>query len=265
MNDPYGNEAEQFRAALARIEASRAGSMPSFETIRSAVTASASPMDAPRWTLARSIRVTAALVLAQVRVASWLIVPAALVSAALAVLTARLLGTTQGSSAVASGFAALILAGAVVTMTMAVSTRSADSAPIATPVGPAAVLFARATMVLVVDCLAGGAASWLAASSGSVAAFGPLVLTWLAPMVLVTGLTTLLSVWAAPWVGALIGLMTIPVLIPAPEPMMRVGLGAVIGAVNDVLPAFAVAGVGVVLFVAAMLTARRAAVGVGTA
>lgn len=260
MTEPDQNGTEQLRAALARVEASRAGSLPGFGTVWRAVTASVSPMDAPQWSLARGIRVTAALVLAQARVASWLIVPAALVSAALAVLTARWLGAAQGSSAVASGFVALILAGAVVTMTMAVSRRAADSVSATTPVGPAAVLFARVTMVLIIDCLAGGAASWLATASGSVDAFGPLVMTWLAPMVLVTGLTTLLSVWAAPWVGALIGLMTIPVLVPAPEPMVRVGLGAVIGAVHDALPSFAVVGVGAGLFAIALLMARRAAV-----
>ncbi|MBE6478619.1 MAG: hypothetical protein E7Z97_11245 [Propionibacteriaceae bacterium] len=265
MTEPDQNEAEQFRAALARVEASRAGSLPGFETVWRSVAASVSPMDAPQWPLARGIRVTGALVLAQARVASWLIVPAALVSAALAVLAARWLGAAQGSSAVTSGFAALILAGAVVTMTMAVSRRAADSVSAATPVGPAAVLFARVTMVLIVDCLAGGAASWLATVSGSVAAFGPLVMTWLAPMVLVTGLTTLLAVWAAPWVGALVGFVTIPVLVPAPEPMVRVGLGAVLGVVHDALPSFAVVGVGAVLFTVALLTARRATAGLAAA
>lgn len=264
MDEPNMNDTDQIRAALGRIEAAKTRNIPSFATIRSHIEVSASPMDEPRWRLGHSAQIAAALVLAQFRIVPWLVAPAALVSAGLAVLTARLLGAAQGVSAATTGFVSLILIGAVVTMTMAVSGRGSDSISVVTPLGPGSVLFARVTMVFIVDCGAGVAASRMAATWGPADAVGSLILAWLVPMVTVAGLATFLAVWTAPWVGAVVGITAIPVMIPAPEGIMRVGLGAVIGAVDNAIPATGTTALGLGLFALALLLARRSAIAAPT-
>lgn len=257
MDESDIDETERMRAALRGMESVRGHEMAGFEAIRRHIASSPSPMAEPRWGLARSARIAVSLVAAQFRIAAWLIIPVALLSAGLAVLTARLLGAADSASAVTSGFVALMLAGVALTMAMAVSRRDPDSISLITPVGPASVLLARVTMVFVVDCAVGLGASWIAASWGPAAAVGPLVLAWFVPMVVVAGLATLLAVWASPWVAAVVGVMAVPVLAPAPEGMMRVGMGAVIGVVHDAVPAAATIALGLALFAVALLLARR--------
>lgn len=260
MDESSAADKERLRAALHDIEASQSRGMAGFESIRAHLAASPSPLSDPPWSFVRSARVAWALVVAQCRVASWLVIPVALVSAIFAVLTARLLGAADGSSTAESGFVVLILVGVVLTMAVAVSGRGPDTASVVTPVGPASVLLARVTMIFALDCAAGLAASWLATARGPLEGLGSLVLAWFVPMVAVAGVATLLAVWVSPWVAGVVGVMVVPVLAPAPEGMMRVGVGAVIGAVGEALPALALVSVGVASFVAALLLARRTAV-----
>lgn len=245
------------REALARREQELAGATPGLEMVRSRIVSSTSPMDAPRWDVTRSVRVTMTLIWAQVRVVPWLVVPVALASAGMAVLAARFFGVGQDAGAATSGFASLMLLGVVVTVAMGLSHRSRDAVTLTTPIGPRIVLFARVTVVLAVDVGCGLAASALAAAWGVTEPFPELVGSWLIPLAAVAGLVTFLSVWTLPWVGVLFGVTATPLLVPLPADAVRIGVGAVAGWVQDAVPPVVIVGAGVLLFAVAIVTAKR--------
>lgn len=247
------------RDALRRLEADAAQEVPAYDAVWSRIASSPSPMEAPGWGAARSLRVAGLLVWAQFRVVPWLVVPAALAAAVMATLTARVMGSGQGAAAATTGFASVTLLGVVATITIALSTRDPDVVTVATPVGPSVVLFARVAMVLVVDVLAGLVSSAATSAWGAADAFGPVVSGWLVPLAAVAGVATFLAVWIGPWVGALGGVLAIPLLVPPPTGSAQaVGVGAVAGAIREAVPAVGVVGLGCLLLGSAVLVARRA-------
>ncbi|MFR3091272.1 MAG: hypothetical protein ACLTMP_05655, partial [Eggerthella lenta] len=90
-------------------------------------------------------------------------------------------------------FSTLLLLGVAITVTAALSTDAADALALAMPLGPQTVLLARLTTVLGVDALAGLAASAAFAWWGAPLGFGAVVLSWLAPLAAVAGVSAFVS------------------------------------------------------------------------
>ncbi len=175
----------------------------------------------------------------------------------MAVLAARFFGIGQDAAAATSGFVSLTLLGVVVTVAMGLSHHERDAVTLTTPVGPRVVLFARVATVLAVDVCCGLAASALAATWGNTESFAALLAGWLVPLAAVAGLVTFLSVWTLPWVGVLFGIAATTLLVPLPDEAARIGVGAVAGWVQEVVPPVAIVAVGVALLALAVLTAKR--------
>lgn len=231
---------------------------PSFDAVRRRIASSPSPLDRPRWTASRSLRLAGALMAAQLRVVPWLVTPVILVTATLAVLTARFLGVSQDVSASASSFSALMLFGVTVTVTMALSRVSPDAVSLATPLGPQVVVFARVGMILLIDAAIGIAASVLIAAWGTAGSFGDVVAGWLVPLAVVAGFVTFIAIWVAPWAGMVAGVVLVPFVGPRPGAAMDVGLGAVSGALREAITPVGLVVLGVVVLVIAVLSARQA-------
>jgi len=206
-----------------------------------------------------------ALACAQVRIVPWLVVPVALVVAAMAVMAARFFGVAQGSSAAVSGFSALILLGVVVTIVMALSTAESDAVSLSTPLGPQVVVLGRLAVVLAVDAVAALAASGIVATWGTAGNLATLVAGWLVPLALVAGLVTFLAIWTAPWAGVVVGLAVVPFVVPRSEAAMDVGLGALMGAVSEAITPLGIVVLGVAVLAVAIGSARRAAAAAGAA
>lgn len=202
--------------ALSRREAQFA-SAPSFDTIRRRISTTATLDFHPSFTLRRSLLLTVALIGAQIRIVPWLILPVALVTGAMATLSARFLATAQNSSFAMSGFSSLMLFGVAITLTMAMSSFRADSVTLVTPLGPRAVLLARVVIVLVIDCVAGVGATGAVAAWGFSAPFLAILLSWLLPLTAVAGVVTFTTIWTSPWAAAVVGSLLIPLVGPRPS------------------------------------------------
>ena len=250
---------EEVRDVLRRWEAERGPQAPDFATIHRRITAQPSPLDAPRWSAARSLRLAGALAWAQVRVVPWLVLPVVLVTVTMAVLAARFLGVSQGASAAVSGFSALMLLGVAATVTMALSPSRADAVSLSTPLGPQVVVMARIGIVLVLDAVCGTAASVLVAAWGHTGGLTAVLAGWLAPLAVVAGVATFVAIWAVPWAGMIAGLVLIPLVTPASNSTMSIGLGAISGVVWEAITPVGLAGVGVLILAAAIISARPAA------
>lgn len=231
---------------------------PGFESVRRHIAASPSPLEQPRWSIARSLRLAASLVWAQVRIVPWLVVPVALLTATMAVLAARFFGVSQGSSAAVTGFSSLMLVGIAVTVTMALSRSGPDSVSLSTPLGPQVVVLARVVVVLVVDAVAGIVASGIAAAGGVTGGFAAVLAGWMVPLALVAGLATLVAIWVSPWAGVVAGVVVVPLVSPPSASAMDVGLGAVTGALREAITPVGVVALGLVLLAVAVASARRA-------
>lgn len=255
-HSPRPDGGEFFREALRRWESEQA-EPPAFDLIRRTITNTPSPLDASRWSVARSMKLAAALAWAQARVVPWLILPVALVTVTMAVLAARFFGVTQGGSAADTGFTSVMLAGIVVTVTMALSSSKPDSVALATPLGPQVVVLARVALVLIVDALAGLAASGLVSAWGYTSGLPEVAASWLIPVALVAGAATFASIWVTPWAGVAAGLVLVPMAAPASEAMFFFGLS---GLLWNALTPLGLLGAGAVLLVGAIASARRAAI-----
>lgn len=247
---------EAFREVLSRWE-SEQGEAPAFDLIRRRIVGASLPMDAPGWSVRRSAKLAVVLAWAQVRVVPWLILPVALVTVTMAIFAARFFGVMQGGSAGDTGFASVMLAGIAVTVTMALSSAKPDSIALATPLGPQVVVLARIALVLVVDAVTGLAASGLVSAWGYTSGLPEVVASWLIPVALVAGAATFASIWVAPWAGIAAGLVLIPLAAPVSEAMFFFGLSGVLW---NVLTPLGVLGAGAALLIAAVTTARRAAI-----
>ena len=248
---------EMFREALRRWDAEQEAAVPGFDMIRRRIAAAPSPMDAPRWSAARSIRLTGALAWAQLRVVPWLIVPVALVTVTMAIFAARFFGVTQGGAVADTGFASVMLVGVAVTVTMALSSSRPDAVALATPLGPQTVVLARIALVLVVDAITGIAASAVVTAWGYTGALPQLVASWLLPVALIAAGATFAAIWVAPWAGIIAGVVLIPLAAPASDALFFFGLS---GLLWDLLTPLGLLAAGIVLLGAVVWSARRAAV-----
>lgn len=248
-----------FRETLQRWEAEHAPTAPSFESVRRKIMTSPSPLEAPRWSAGRSLRLAGALMRRQLRIVPWLVVPVALVTATMAVLAARFFGSSQDASAALSGFASLMLVGIALTVTMALSTAKPDAVSLATPLGPQVVVLARLAVVLVIDAIAGLAASGLVCAWGYAGTLPELLAGWMIPLAAIAGVVTFVAIWVAPWAGTVSGLVLIPLASPTSAAGSSIGFGAVTGALWQALTPAGLLIVGCVLFTGAISSARRAA------
>ncbi len=129
------------------------------------------------------------------RVVPRAVLPAALIIAAAAAGAACFAVSAGATGAAPWWFSTLLLLGVAITVTAALSTDAADALALAMPLGPQTVLLARLTTVLGVDALAGLAASAAFAWWGAPLGFGAVVLSWLAPLAAVAGVSAFVSVW----------------------------------------------------------------------
>lgn len=244
------------RAALQRLE--QEACVPEFNSVLKHILREPSPLDAPRWTAMRSLRIAMSLAWAQVRIVPWLVVPVALVTATMAALSARFFGVSQDGAAAVSGFSSLMLIGIAITVTMALSTKEADSVTLATPIGPQAVVFARVFIVLVADALLGTAASALVAAWGVTDGLAATLAGWMTPLALIAGAVTFVTIWAAPWAGVIVGVILTPLVIPSGAAGVTFGLGAVTGSLAHALTPVGVVLVGGLLLLISVGSSRRA-------
>ncbi|WP_414121405.1 hypothetical protein [Corynebacterium nuruki] len=245
--------------ALHQWNADHLTSPPAFDSIRHHVT-TRSPLDVPRWSPAKSIRLAAALVRAQCRIVPWQIYPVSLAVAVLAVVIARALSADGDASTAISGFCSLLLSGVTVTVSLALTPEREDAVAVATPLGPETVVAARLALVLAVDAAVGVVASVAVALVDPGAGIGiPQVLAgWLVPLAVVAGAVTVVSVWSIPWVGALIGLVLTPLASPGMSETPWFIMGSVSGVLWNQLTPAGLLGVGAVLLFLAVVSARRA-------
>ena len=183
------------KQALSRQERECAAGAPSFARIAARIAAEPSAFDAPAWSVLKSARLAADLARAQVRVVPRAVLPAALIIAAAAAGAACFAVSAGATGAAPWWFSTLLLLGVAITVTAALSTDAADALALAMPLGPQTVLLARLTTVLGVDALAGLAASAAFAWWGAPLGFGAVVLSWLAPLAAVAGVSAFVSVW----------------------------------------------------------------------
>lgn len=252
------DEREVLRQALAQTEsnASEGRRSPSFTSVWAHIAANPSPMDAPRWSLSRSWGVAWQLVVAQLRIVPWLVIPVMLASSGLAAISARWFSTAQNAQAAASGFASVTLLGVIIVTTFAISAGRGDTVIASTPVGASAVLAARMSAVLGLNVLCALATSVIAVTTGLPVDLGALILGWFAPALVVSGLVTLVGVWVTPWAGAALGILGGSLLLPTNEAGTQVGLGVVTAAIHQAMPAGAMIAVGAVLLAGAIVSAH---------
>ncbi|MEU4387905.1 hypothetical protein [Promicromonospora sp. NPDC023805] len=254
------NRGEGVRDVLRQWEAERGPQPPEFGAVQRRISEQPSPLAAPRWSAGRSLRLAGLLAWAQLRVVPWLVPPVVLVTVTMAVLAARFLGVSQGASAAVSGFSALMLFGVAATVTMALSPSRADAVSLSMPLGPQVVVMARIGIVLALDVIAGTAASVLVSAWGHTGGLAAVLTGWLAPMAMIAGVATFVAIWAVPWTGMIAGLVLIPLVTPASNSTMSIGLGVFSGAVREAITPAGVAGVGTLLLAVAIVSARSAAV-----
>lgn len=247
-----------FREALQRWESEHASKVPGFAAVSRRIAASPSPLGRPRWTIAGSLRLAVSLAWAQVRIVPWLVIPVALVTAAMAVLAAWFFGLRQDASAAVTGFSSLMLIGITVTVTMALSTAASDAVSLATPLGPQVVVLARVAIVLVIDAAAGFIASAIVAAWGITDGFAAVLAGWMVPLAAIAGAVTFIAIWITPWAGVVIGVVLMPLVGPRSASAMDVGLGAVAGVLREAITPVGVVASGLVLLAIAVASARRA-------
>ncbi|WP_143233347.1 hypothetical protein [Actinomyces ruminis] len=248
-------DSKVFREALRRWDAENAPTTPTFNSIYRYIIESPSPLNAPRWSARRSLRLSIALTAAQVRIVPWLVFPVALGIATAAVYSARFFGLTQGTSAGLSGFASTMLVSIAATVTIALSTYKPDAVCLATPLGPQVVVLSRLVVVLTVDTVTGVVASALVAANSFAGTFANLLVGWMAPSAIIAGSATFVAIWVTPWAGSLLALSLIPFVSPAAS----TSLGAATGILWTTLtpPGLLIAGLAVLT--AAIASARTAA------
>lgn len=247
---------DSFREVVRQWEANQSAP-PDFEAVWGKIEDVPSPMEASRWSIQRSLGLAPILMWAQLRVAPWLILPVALITMTLAVLAGRFLGITQSVATANFGFSSIILAGIVVTVTMAFSSSAPDSIALSMPVGPQTVVFARVSVVLILDIACGLAASSCLLAQGYTSSWLDIVTSWLIPLAFISAATTVITIWVAPWAGIVIGLILVPLAAPASEMVFFSGLS---GVLRDALTPVGLVGIGVVLLALAIGSSRRAAV-----
>ena len=191
------------------------------------------------------------------RVVPRAVLPAALIIAAAAAGAACFAVSAGATGAAPWWFSTLLLLGVAITVTAALSTDAAD----ALPLGPQTVLLARLTTVLGVDALAGLAASAAFAWWGAPLGFGAVVLSWLAPLAAVAGVSAFVSVWTgSPWAAGVAGAAAAALAAPVGRAAADGGMAAALAGLQSAIGPEVVLAAGCALLAAAVATARRATI-----
>lgn len=137
-----------FREVFRAWEREAVGPIPDFEHVRRHISRSPSLDLGGRRAFGQSMRLTLDLAIAQARVVPWVVAPVALGLGALAMAAGRLLAANGGTTMALAGFSSVVLAGVVLTVTMAMACRSTDEITLTTPLRPQVVVLARLLLVL---------------------------------------------------------------------------------------------------------------------
>ena len=245
------------KQALSRQERECAAGAPSFARIAARIAAEPSAFDAPAWSVLKSARLAADLARAQMRVVPRAVLPAALIIAAAAAGAACFAVSAGATGAAPWWFSTLLLLGVAITVTAALSTDAADALALAMPLGPQTVLLARLTTVLGVDALAGLAASAAFAWWGAPLGFGAVVLSWLAPLAAVAGVSAFASVWiGSPWAAGVAGAVAAALAAPVGRAAADGGMAAALAGLQSAIGPEVALAAGCALLAAAVATAR---------
>lgn len=196
---------ERLLAALAAVERSRSGETPPATAVMARIRASRSPLDGPAWSWTRSLRLFMLLLGRQSKVVPWQVVPATLTLMAFAGLGARFFAVGWGTTVVSRAFCSMVLAGVLLSVTMAFGDSRADMISSATPLGPGAVTLVRLVFVLACDVVFGLLVTVVMGVQGY-GAFGVLLVGWLSPLLLVAGVGAMLAIRFSTGVGFGVGL-----------------------------------------------------------
>ncbi|MBV3352548.1 hypothetical protein KSV95_10020, partial [Bifidobacterium breve] len=142
-------------AALDAVERSHSEDAPPAAAVMARIRSSRSPLDGPAWSWARSLRLFMLLLGRQSRVVPWQVVPATLALMAFAGLGARFFAVGWGATVVSHAFCSMVLAGVLLSVTMAFGDSRADMISSATPLGTGAVTLVRLVFILACDVVFG--------------------------------------------------------------------------------------------------------------
>lgn len=175
------------------------------------IRASRSPLDGPAWSWARSLRLFMLLLGRQSRVVPWQVVPATLALMAFAGLGARFFAVGWGATVVSHAFCSMVLAGVLLSVTMALGDSRADMISSATPLGTGAVTLVRLVFILACDVMFGLMVTTVMGAQGY-GTFGVLLVGWLSPLLLVAGVGAMLAIRFSSGVGFGVGLLLVAVI-----------------------------------------------------
>ena len=195
-------------AALDAVERSHSGDAPPAAAVMARIRASRSPLDGPAWSWARSLRLFMLLLGRQSRVVPWQVVPATLALMAFAGLGARFFAVGWGATVVSHAFCSMVLAGVLLSVTMALGDSRADMISSATPLGTGAVTLVRLVFILACDVMFGLMVTTVMGAQGY-GTFGVLLVGWLSPLLLVAGVGAMLAIRFSSGVGFGVGLLLI--------------------------------------------------------
>ena len=198
-------------AALAASERARSGEVPSAASMMARIRASRSPLDEPAWSWMHSLRLFALLLGRQSKVLPWQVVPATLALMAFTGLGARFFAVGWGAAVVSHAFCSMVLAGVLLSVTMAFGDSRADMISSATPLGTGAVTLVRLVFILACDVVFG---LMVTAVMGAqwYGTFGVLLVGWLSPLLLVAGVGAMLAIRFSTGVGFGVGLLLVAVI-----------------------------------------------------
>lgn len=198
-------------AALDAVERSRSGDAPPAAAVMARIRASRSPLDGPAWSWARSLRLFMLLLGRQSRVVPWQVVPATLALMAFAGFGARFFAVGWGATVVSRAFCSMVLAGVLLSVTMAFGDSRADMISSATPLGSGAVTLVRLVFILACDVVFGLMVTAVMGAQGY-GTFGVLLVGWLSPLLLVAGVGAMLAIRFSTGVGFGVGLLLVAVI-----------------------------------------------------
>lgn len=198
-------------AALDAVERSRSEDAPPAAAVMARIRASRSPLDGPAWSWARSLRLFMLLLGRQSRVVPWQVVPATLALMAFAGLGARFFAVGWGATVVSRAFCSMVLAGVLLSVTMAFGDSRADMISSATPLGTGAVTLVRLVFILACDVMFGLMVTAVMGAQGY-GTFGVLLVGWLSPLLLVAGVGAMLAIRFSTGVGFGVGLLLVAVI-----------------------------------------------------
>ncbi|MEQ6142498.1 hypothetical protein [Bifidobacterium breve] len=198
-------------AALDAVERSRSEDAPPAAAVMARIRASRSPLDGPAWSWARSLRLFMLLLGRQSRVVPWQVVPATLALMAFAGLGARFFAVGWGATVVSRVFCSMVLAGVLLSVTMAFGDSRADMISSATPLGTGAVTLVRLVFILACDVVFGLMVTAVMGAQGY-GTFGVLLVGWLSPLLLVAGVGAMLAIRFSTGVGFGVGLLLVAVI-----------------------------------------------------